>query len=63
MIEIPDSGQLSCDDCGKIVDVDLTEFAGQPSSVGFDFENNAPDGWVEINEDTHYCPDCADEEY
>lgn len=55
---LPTTGELECDECSEIIDVDLTAFAGDPESVGFD-HYDMPDGWV-YEGGEHLCPDCKD---
>lgn len=58
MLDLPDTATLSCDNCGESVEVDLTEFAGEPPSVGLD---ELPEGWTEEGGD-HHCPACSEGE-
>lgn len=59
-IELPTTGILTCDNCGDSTEVDLTEFAGSPDSVGFDLDD-LPEGWEE-DDDEHFCPICTGNE-
>ena len=51
---LPSTAELECDECGDMVDVDLTEFAGDPESVGL-ADTDLPEGWTESC-GCHYCP-------
>jgi len=58
-IDLPVETDLTCDECGRSVIVNLTEYCGDPATVGFNPDNDMPEGWVEYGDD-HHCPDCKE---
>ncbi len=57
-VEFPSQLTVTCDECGdEEVDVDVTEYAGDPPSVGVD-SSDLPEGWV-MDGSLYYCPKCS----
>lgn len=56
-VHLPIDGELECDDCGDMVDISLSEYSGDPPSVGMD-ECDMPEGWTE-EDGRHLCPKCS----
>jgi len=60
MINLPTTADLECDECNEIIEVDLTLFAGDPETVGFD-HHEMPEGWA-FRDGEHLCPNCNKDE-
>jgi len=56
---LPTEAMIECDECGVQTTVDLTEFAGNPPSVGVSGACLS-DGWETDEADTFWCPDCSE---
>jgi len=55
MLEIPRFVSLECDECHKIIKVEVLLLGTIPETVGFDI----PKDW-ENCDGTHYCPECEE---
>ena len=53
---LPTQCTVECDECNTDTEVDLSEFAGSPPTVGVD---DLPEGWDSDGDDTHWCPECS----
>lgn len=49
--------EVTCDRCGKTIEVDSTEYAGEPTSWGVDDDDLNAVGWIREGTAT-YCPNC-----
>lgn len=59
-VHLPHEAELECDGCGTSTDVQLTQFAGDPETVGVD-DDDLPEGWT-YNNGEHFCPYCTSKE-
>ncbi len=62
-IESPGTLTVECDGngCGDTIEVDVTEFAGQPQSWGLDDETIEAHGWT-VDGQEHFCPSCSEKD-
>jgi hypothetical protein len=56
-INLPISITIECDNCGDETEVPLTEYTGDPPTVGFE-PTDIPDYWTE-EDGEHFCPICS----
>lgn len=60
-IMFPDSLTVECDGCGEEKEFNVTEFAGEPQSIGIDDSTLTEEGWSHEGSEV-FCPDCKDTE-
>lgn len=56
----PSTLRVECDVCGAEIDVDVTEYGGDPPSWGVDTAEIEAKGWIVDDDGDHLCPDCQD---
>lgn len=55
------SATVTCDSCGESADVDVTEYAGDPYTVGVEDSTLTELGWV-VRDGQHLCEDCSEDD-
>jgi hypothetical protein len=60
VIDLPTEGFITCDSCDASQEIDLTEYSGDPSTVGVDSSTIADIGWLEVDGE-HFCTECRKE--
>lgn len=58
-INLPDECDVECDACGETATVSMSQFAGDPTSVGVDTSDLEQIGWLKDGDDC-YCPECKE---
>lgn len=58
MIDLPTEATVTCDECGEEVTVELSEYVGEPPTVGVDPSSLEEIGWVDDG-GSQFCPECA----
>lgn len=61
MVNLPTQCEVECDGCGESQSFELTEYGGDPTTVGLDDATLEDEGWVRRSGDV-LCPECAEEE-
>lgn len=58
-VNLPSTCTVTCDRCDKSIEVDLTEYAGDPDSVGVEDSDIEAEGWEKRDNGDWLCVDCC----